>query len=172
MSCTELTLFADYFQFYLQDEGADGDLSDSWTDQAVADLLALAPGAIGVGTVRNMTVPVVVEVLDAPPSGSFDDWDHVAECSISVPSGRLVVAGCTDYFPEARRIEVPPGTYRARVFYGRLTSVSSDGLEGDDHYKVSLWPQPEAASAVLKRRLDTPGSRLTSGIWTPPSTKK
>ena len=50
MTPIELTLFADYFQFYLQDEQALGDLSESSTEQATADLLALAPGTIGVGT--------------------------------------------------------------------------------------------------------------------------
>lgn len=42
-------LFADYFQFYLQDEGADGDLSESWTQEATDRRLALAQGTIGVG---------------------------------------------------------------------------------------------------------------------------
>ena len=55
----EYTLFADYFQFYLQDESAGGDLSNSWTQEAVDRLLAVAPGTLGVGTVRNMNVPVV-----------------------------------------------------------------------------------------------------------------
>jgi hypothetical protein len=53
----EFKLFADYFQFYLQDERAGGDLSESWTQEAVDRLLATAPGTIGVGTVRNMDVP-------------------------------------------------------------------------------------------------------------------
>src|SRR5262245_50070485 len=152
MTSVTLTLFADYFQFYLQDEAVKGDLSDSWTDQAVADLLALAPGTIGVGTVRNMDVPVIVEVLDAPPTEPLDQWDHVTECSIDIPTGRLVVAGCTDYFPEAQRIQLAPGAYRARIFYGRLHSLSEDGLNGDDHYKVSLWPGETAGPVVLKRR--------------------
>jgi hypothetical protein len=43
----EYTLFADYFKFYLQDESADGDLSNSWTQEAVDRLLAVAPGTIG-----------------------------------------------------------------------------------------------------------------------------
>jgi hypothetical protein len=69
-------LFADYFQFYLQDEQADGDLSESWTKEATENLLALAPGTIGVGTVRNMTVPVMVEVRDSPPAASDNSaWD-------------------------------------------------------------------------------------------------
>ncbi len=147
-----LTLFADYFQFYLQDERAKGDLSDSWTEQAVVDMLALAPGTIGVGTVRNMNVPVVVEILDEAPSENLDAWDHVTECSIEIPSGRLVVAGCTDYFPDAQRIDVAPGSYRARIFYGRLDGISPNGLDGDDHYKVSLWPHKSKNPSVLKRR--------------------
>ena len=43
-------LFADYHLFYLQDEHSPGDLSTSWTRQAVRDRLALAPGVIGIGT--------------------------------------------------------------------------------------------------------------------------
>jgi hypothetical protein len=151
MAHLALTLFADYFQFYLQDEKADGDLSESWSEEAVTDLLATAPGTIGVGTVRNMDVPLLVEVRDGRPPDDLDQWDHVTECSIEVPTGRLVIAGCTDYFPDAQRLELAPGTYRARVFYGGLATLSADGLEGRDHYKVSLWPGPAEPSVVLKR---------------------
>jgi hypothetical protein len=38
----KLKLFADYYyQFYLQDEKAKGDLSESWTNEATANLLAV-----------------------------------------------------------------------------------------------------------------------------------
>jgi len=144
-------LFADYFQFYLQDESAEGNLGESWNQQAVRRLLALAPGTVGVGTVRNMTVPVTVQVRQSEPEEELARWDHVVECGIEVPSGRLVVAGCTDYFPDAARIEVRPGHYRVRVCYGGLNTLSEDGLEGDDHYKVVLWPAEPAAVRVLKQ---------------------
>src|SRR5262245_31348180 len=134
-------LFADYYQFYLQDEKAEGDLSDSWTKEATDNLLALAPGTIGVGTARNMDVPVTVQILDAAPTDkNFFEWDQVNECSIEAPSGSIVIAGCTDYFPDAARIPVEPGTYRARIYYGKLDALSEDGLEGNDHYKIVLWP--------------------------------
>jgi hypothetical protein len=152
MTRVELTLFADYFQFYLQDEKAAGDLSESWTEQATADLLALAPGTIGIGTVRNMDVPVVIEVDDSEPVIDLDAWDQVVDCSIEAPSGQLVVAGCTDYFPDAKRIEVVPGPYRARIFYGALDTLSADGLDGSDHYRISLWLHPVEAPRFLKRR--------------------
>ena len=146
-------VFADYFQFYLQDEAADGNLGDSWTDEAVSRLLAIAPGTVGVGTVRNMQVPVSVEVLDAQPEPDFEAWDHIAECSIEVPSGRIVIAGCTDYFPDAARIEVYPGDYRVRVSYGSLDKLSEDGLDGEDHYRVQLWQSPAIEPRVLKQRV-------------------
>jgi hypothetical protein len=145
-------LFADYHQFYLQDEPVDGNLGDSWTQEATDRLLAITDGTIGVGTVRNMTVPVDVEVLDAEPRDSFDEWDQINECSIHVKSGRIVVAGCTDYFPDAARIQVAPGIYRARIYYGKLDALSEDGLEGEDHYRVVLWAGDATPPVVLKAR--------------------
>ena len=129
-----------------------GNLSDSWTEEAVKRLLALTPGTIGVGTVRNTLVPVDVEVRDSSPNEDPEMWDQLNECSIEVPSGRIVVAGCTDYFPEAVRLAVPPDTYRARICYGDLDTLSQDGLEGNDHYKVVLWPSPPGDMRILKQR--------------------
>jgi hypothetical protein len=148
----KLELFADYFQFYLQDESAPGDLSDSWGPEAVDRLLAVAPGTVGVGTVRDTTVPVVVEIRDAEPESDVEAWDHVTECGLEVPTGRIVIAGCTDYFPDATRIKVTRGSYRVRVSYGALDSLSKDGLRGDDHYRVQLWLGSSVEPRVLKRR--------------------
>jgi hypothetical protein len=145
-------LFADYHQFYLQDEPAGGNLGDSWTQEATDRLLAITDGTIGVGTVRNMTVPVDIEVLDAAPNDSFKDWDQVNECSINVKSGRVVIAGCTDYFPDAARIQVAPAMYRVRIYYGKLDTLSENGLEGEDHYRVVLWPGDPTPPVVLKQR--------------------
>lgn len=139
MPTYQLNLFADNFQFYLQDEDASGDLSNSWTPAAVNNLLALAPGTIGVGTVRDMTVPVTVEVREDRPT-ERELWDKTNECTIDIPSGRLVVAGSRDYFPEAQRISLMPGKYSARILYGNLGTVSPDGHDGEDQYKIVLWP--------------------------------
>lgn len=42
----KLEIFADYYQFYIQDEKADGNLSDKWTQKAVNILLATTEGTI------------------------------------------------------------------------------------------------------------------------------
>ena len=156
----QFELFADYFQFYLQDESAKGDLSESWTPEAADRMLATAPGTMGVGTVRNMRVPVEVEIADAAPNDDTSEWDQVNECTLDVLSGRVVIAGCTDYFPDAARIELPPAIYRARIYYGQLNAVRANGLEGDDHYKVVLWNAAPEPIRVLKQRAQTsPESR-------------
>jgi hypothetical protein len=148
----QFRLFADYFQFYIQDEAADGDLSDSWSEEAVSRLLAVAPGVVGIGTVRNMEVPVAVSILATEAVLKLEDWDHVVECSLEVGSTRLVIAGCTDYLPGAARIPVAPATYRLRACYAGLDSLSKDGLEGNDRYEIQLWPAPAIEPRVLKQR--------------------
>src|SRR3954452_15995968 len=97
-------IFADYHQFYLQDDDQSfGDLSQAWTQEATDRLLAVAPHVIGVGTVRNMTVPVSIAVYEAQPQIDDAEWDHVTTASLQIDSGRIVVAGCTDYYPDAAR---------------------------------------------------------------------
>jgi hypothetical protein len=152
MPTYQYALFADYFQFYLQDEASEGDLSECWTEETVARMLAVAPGVVGVGTVRNMMVPVSVEILESEPEMDFASWDHVTECSLDAPSGRIVIAGCTDYFPDAARIPVAARTYRVRVSYGSLDKLSDDGLDGDDHYRVQLWQAESVTPRVIKQR--------------------
>ncbi|HEX3506070.1 MAG TPA: hypothetical protein VHU22_22025 [Xanthobacteraceae bacterium] len=151
MKSFDLSLFADYFQFYIQDEAATGDLSEAWNEEAVSRLLAIAPGTIGVGTVRNMDVPVRVEIHEHEPNNDPSEWNQIVEASLDVASGRIVVAGCTDYFPDAMRIAITPGTYRARVSYGALGTLSEDGLSGNDHYRVQLWLAPSIAVRILKQ---------------------
>ena len=148
----ELTLFADYHQFHIQDEKVDGDLSDAWTDAAVGRLLAVAPGTVGIRTVRNVEVPVTISLLEREPALEADKFDQVVECSIAVESGAIVAAGRTDYFPDAVRIKLSAASYRVRASFEGLDSVSADGLVGSDHYHLQLWPAPLGPVQVHKRR--------------------
>ncbi len=137
-----LELFADYFQFYLEDEKNGSSLEDSWTDEAVNRLLATAKCTIGVGTVRNMEVPVKINFYDSEPEVkiiNLEKVNQINECDLEILSGMIVVAGCTDYFPEAKRIKVENGIYRVRIYYGNLEELSENGLEGEDFYELHLW---------------------------------
>jgi hypothetical protein len=135
------TILADYYQFYIQDDDvAFGDLSDAWTTEAVNRLLAVAPHTVGVGTVRNTKVAVTVQILEANCEIESGSFDRTNTCSIQIDSGRLVIAGCTDYFPDAARIDCAAGLYHVLVGYRGLDTVSDDGQEGQDSYHIYLWP--------------------------------
>lgn len=151
MNSHRLEIFADYYQFYLQDATAEGSLSDAWDDAATRRMLAVSTGVVGFGTARNMNVPVTLEILEAEPFCELGSFDHVVEGSLVVATGPLVIAGCTDYFPDARRFDVQPGAFRVRLSASGLSSLSTDELEGDDHYLVQLWPGDPIEPVVLKQ---------------------
>lgn len=147
----QFQVFADYHQVYLHDD-ADRALDLLiWTDAMVSDRVALSDGLIALSTARNMDVPVEVVVAGAEPDFDAADWDHVVLCSITIRSGRLIVLGATDDGTTAARVALPPGTYRARALFADLDSLSEDGLDGDDRYRVELWPGAQQELAVLKR---------------------
>ena len=148
-------LFADYFQFYIQDEVVSGDLSKAWTDEAVERLLAINQGTIGIGTVRNMDVQTFLKIFDSEPEliNISDSIHHINECDLEMSSDNLVIAGCTDYFPEAKRIKIGKGLYRARVYYRDLDKFSEDGLDGEDSYEIHLWPTDQRTGIkILKNK--------------------
>lgn len=136
-----LNLFADYFQIYLEDENNGENLSDSWTDEAVRSMLTVTNTTIGIGTVRNMDVPVTLNIFNSKPEikNELENIDQINECDIEIMSGKFVIAGCTDYYPDAKRIEVENGIYRLRIYYGNLDKLSDDGLDGDDFYIIDMW---------------------------------
>ncbi|MFF2997498.1 hypothetical protein ACFVTC_23500 [Streptomyces sp. NPDC057950] len=154
---TELTLFADYFQIHVSDADSDGDLSDAWTDQAVSDHLAVAPDALGIGTVVNVNVSVTVIVLPQEPSDDSSEFDHVVEAGLDVPSGRLVVLGCTDYAPDAATFEVASGWNRVRVSRGDLARAAQADVDSDESpetiekIRIQVWAAPESAPTIIKR---------------------
>jgi hypothetical protein len=44
---------------------------------------------------------------------------------------------------------VKPGAYRVRVYSSNLVSVEGD--EGDDYYKIEVWPDVQMERKVLKQ---------------------
>jgi hypothetical protein len=154
---TELTLFADYFQIHVSDAESDGDLSDAWTDRAVADHLAVARHALGIGTVVNVNVSVTVVVLPQEPSDDSSEFDHVVEAGLDVPSGRLMVLGCTDYAPDAATFEVAPGWNRVRVSRSNLARAAQADVDSDESpettekIRIQVWAAPESPATITKR---------------------
>ena len=161
----EFALFADYYQLYVEDcqlaseldqrEGEDPDIHVARIDAYVATVLSpdvyarhlgVTHGTLCLLTARNFTVPLTIHLRTDAPTDDFTSWDRVVEARLDVPSGCIVVHGPSDYFPEAPRIAVAPGVYRARVSSGGLATVSADEMEGEDHYRVELWPDLDVSA--------------------------
>lgn len=157
MISAELELFADYYQIHLFDDGSAADLGDAWTDEAVLDHLAVAADAMAVGTTVNVNVAVTLEVLEAAPEDDSAEFDHVVEGSLQVPSGRLVVMGCTDYEPEAARFVVAAGPVRVRAARSNLAEAERLDIDSDDdpatmeRLRLQVWPAPLNDPVVIKR---------------------
>lgn len=145
-----LSVFADYFQFIVQDELSDDDFANIWSDEASAAQTAFGRSAVCPGTLRNVTVPVDVVIVEADPRLSLDTVDHAVEGSIELPSGRVVVMGCTDYFPDASRLEVRPGTYQVLAVMTGIDSIKNEWEPADDRYIVYLWPGSARSPRLLK----------------------
>lgn len=154
-------IFADNFQINLQDFESKMDLP-LWNKEANENRFEISKSGnmITIGTARNMDVPVTVEIRNEAPPDDFDNWDHVNEGSLEVLSGYIWLFGWSDELDASPRIPVASGQYRVRIYYGNLDSLSKDGLEGDDHYKIVLWQAAQAPPQVLKRSIKTLSTKL------------
>jgi len=146
------SLFADYHQFYLADEFAKLPEMDFAAEDLRARIVTTEQGLV-VFTVRNMDVQVRVELHGEQPRIDREqaDADHIVMGSFR-SSGRMVIAGLSDWVPDAARASVPQGTLRAMVIFTGLDTVSEDGLDGDDRYVVHLWPGEGIETTVLRQR--------------------
>ncbi|MHB1559715.1 MAG: hypothetical protein ACYC61_19885 [Isosphaeraceae bacterium] len=142
-------VIADYHQFYLWDRGMTTTAPEDYTDEDVSRRIKTGPHVVVIQPDRSTTVPVEVEIHDADPGFDLAAWDHIAEASLHLPTGRLQVHECTGG-PVAEFV-VEPGWYRVRSLHGGLAPIDESVLEGRDHYRVVLWPAPPDDPRVLKQ---------------------
>ncbi|MCZ4103675.1 hypothetical protein [Streptomyces sp. H39-C1] len=153
----DLQIFADYCQIHVLDEGSDSDLGEVWTEEALIDRLGVAHDALVIGTEVNVGVAVKVDLLRGEPDDDSSEFDHVVEASLHVPSGRLVVMGCTDYLPEAPRFEAPAGWIRVRASRRNLANAFRADIESDEssetieQLRLQAWAAPPTAPQIFKR---------------------
>src|SRR5215467_7944100 len=145
----KLEVFADYHQFYLWDRETNPLAPTDYTDQDVQNMVKVAPGVVVIQPVRNMTVPVKLEVHETEPECDATEWDHVVECSLDLPTGKLQVHECTG--GPVLDLDLDPGPYRVRALFAGLSTLSADGLEGDDEYTVVLWKGSPTSLRVVKQ---------------------
>jgi hypothetical protein len=145
----KLEVFADYHQFYLWDRDMNPAAPEDYTDEDVLHRVKAGPHVVVIQPERDMEVAVDVEIHDAEPACDPDEWDHIAEASLHLPTGHLQIHECTG--GPVADFKVEPGWYRVRSFHGGFDTIDEDGLDGDDYYKVVLWPAPAAGVVVVKQ---------------------
>lgn len=143
------SILADYHQFYLWDRDASPEAPTDYTDADIERRIKAAPHIVVIQPERNMDIPVTLEIFANEPEVNFDQWDHIAEASLKLPSGHLEIHECTGGSIDC--INLDPGTYRVRAYFGALTELSKDGLEGKDYYRLELWPAAFTSVSVLKQ---------------------
>ena len=141
---------SDYYQFHIRDGYTqNGALGEAWTAEALKIDVAVAAGIIGVGTVRNTSVAVSVEVLASPPDvKDLDSWDRVIDASIAIPSGNLELTSPT--WEDRETVAVAPGNYRIRIHSGNIVAAQQPGSRLRERYKVLIWPGDMQPVAVIK----------------------
>ena len=149
-SVFEALIFADYHQFYLTSVGNEPDYADDITDATMTERIIARDDVLVIFAARNMDVPVAVELHDSEPALNLSEADHIVDAGLN-SSGTLLIAGCTDYLPDAAQLDAPTGDLKARVLFSGLDTLSEDGLEGEDRYRVQLWPGKADGVRVLKR---------------------
>ena len=142
-------VFADYRQFYLWDRGMTDQAPEDYADEDTRGRVKAGPHVVAILTERNATVAVEVEVHDADPGFDPAAWDHVAEVSLHLPTGRLQAHECTG--GPVAEFAVWPGWYRVRSMGGGFGTAGESGLEGGDHYRAVLWPAGQDKVRVVKQ---------------------
>ena len=141
----ELRFVYDYGQVYLYAPAASGsvDFLAALDDSSRTGLSVGVDGPLVdllMPLQWNFSAPLSFDVLDGAPQLDVDDWDHVVEFALQLPSGRLLLEGSGG--SGQLEIEVPPGRHRARLS-GRGFPAPGDYVPGDsslDTYRLQLWP--------------------------------
>ncbi|KAA8476147.1 hypothetical protein BDE36_2607 [Arcticibacter tournemirensis] len=148
----KLDFYTEYNQFYIVDKNVGPDLESSglWTDISVFERLGIAEGTVGVYTECYGPVKGDLELLkESRKEVDYKKYDHIVECGLNISSGFLQILDC----PTSRvqlELKVPSGKYAVRVYSLNLGSVKGD--EGEDFYKIEMWPEKKIMNPkVLKQ---------------------
>lgn len=146
-----LDFYTSHNQFYIFDKASGGNTDSDrfWTEEAYNDRLAIEDGILGIGTECYGPIKGEVVILSARNEQiDFDLYDHIVEGGIEIKSGTIQILDCPSSEVHLE-LSVKPDFYRARIYSINLASV--DGDEGEDSYKIEIWPASEMERKVLKR---------------------
>ncbi|WP_286863373.1 MULTISPECIES: hypothetical protein [Sphingobacterium] len=149
-----LDFYTQYRQFYLTDGADEFPDSDLWTEQTYHERMAVNKGFLAVGTECYGPVKGQLEIKnDGSNIENLEEYDHVVEGKIDIEKGVLQVQDCPTS-SVVQEVELPSGLYSVRVYSKGLTTVEGD--EGDDFYRIVIWPATNNDKKVKVLKQYTP----------------
>ncbi len=148
--------YTQYGQFYISsDEGKflDGNSENinSMEDskKSLNERLIIEKNALVVFTQSYGQVKGEIEVLEKMSAElDYSKYDHVVEGGITVESGELQILSWPGNETELE-MKIKPGKYRVRIYSSNFASVIDD--DGDDYYRIEIWPSDDMEKKVLKQ---------------------
>jgi hypothetical protein len=99
----------------------------------------------------DISLAVAVEVHDGPPPLDRGDWEHIAEASMHVPSGQLLVHS----IEENEEFAVSPGWCRVRSYHAPFVRPAGDAPLP---HRVEVWPAPQGEVVALREAGERPSN--------------
>ncbi len=150
----EFRLGAGSVQVFAYDADSDGGPGPSM-GQDLAEYLAVACDAPGVGASENGSVAVIVVVLPREEGDDSAQCDHVAEATLYASRGRLTVGGCRNGVPGKTTFEWPPGWTRIRMSRTTPDRPGDARMDCDVSsqvvavLRIEVWPAPEPGAGYV-----------------------
>ncbi|PUZ19588.1 hypothetical protein GA0116948_12518 [Chitinophaga costaii] len=151
-SIHKLDFSTSHHQFYICDKETSQNTGDDdfWTEEATLSRLAIGNGILGVGLeCYGPLKGELVLIKSKKDMITYNQYDHIVEGGLDIPSGILQVLDCPFSNIELE-VKIPPGKYRVRIYSANLASVV-DQEEGDDYYRVEIWPDTNMERIVIKQ---------------------
>ena len=123
-----LVVFADYFQFYIANGGANWSAPEDWSDDDLRNGGKVTESVVAIAPASNMDVPVEVEVFTEEQTIDLGSFDHAFSCSLRLETGHLQLHECTG--PERLFLSVSAGDYQVVVLFSGLEQIGEHGLAG------------------------------------------
>lgn len=135
------------FSFDMLDPLIKSRLGSSGADSLLKNRYALREGLISIAVIAEFSeVPITVE-FDRYGFEPVDEtkWDRIVEVPISLQGKFLVF----DDMEEFGRLELWPGNFRVRIYYGGQNTRQLDG-SSNDFYLIQIWPSDDKSEKVIK----------------------
>lgn len=148
----KFNFYTAYNQFYIADKDFEGNTGSDffWDDEAFIYRLAIDKDILGISTACYGNVKGELVILkEAVDINNYNFFDHIVEGGIEVKTGFINILDCPNNSIEME-IKVMPGKYRVRIYSFNLNSITDED-DGDDYYKIEIWPDDNMKRKILKQ---------------------